>query len=133
MTTPEKLFRGRQGFTLIEVLIATVVIGVGFMAVASMQGTSIHGNSQSNYLTEATYLAEDKMEEFYYLAFVNITNAGSPEVNIDPRGAAGGIFTRSWNVVDNTPDVFMKTITVTVTWTERGAAHRLDMTTIIGS
>ena len=123
---------GREsGFTLLEVLIAVMVIGIGFMATASMQGTSVSGNSRSAFMTAATYLAEDKIEELRNTDYMSITVAGSPENNIDELGNAGGIYSRSWTVLNDSPGLLMKTVQVTVNWQERGASHTLTMTTVI--
>lgn len=121
-----------SGFTLLEVLIAVMVIGVGFMATASMQGTSVSGNSRSAFMTAATYLAEDKIEELRNTDYMAITVAGSPENSIDEMGSAGGIYSRSWTVVNDSPGLLMKTVQVTVDWQERGVTHTLTMTTVIG-
>jgi type IV pilus assembly protein PilV len=123
--------RRQSGFTLLEVLIAVLVIGVGFMATASMQGTSVSGNSRSAFMTAATYLAEDKIEELRNTDYMAITAAGSPENDIDELGNAGGIYSRSWTVVNDSPGLLMKTVAVTVNWEERGVNHTLTITTVI--
>jgi type IV pilus assembly protein PilV len=123
----------RGGFSLLEVLIAVVVVGIGFLAAASMQGTSISHNTKSGYLTSATYLAQDKIEGLRYVPFQFVTTDGSPEVQIDEVGDAGGIFTRSWAVAMDTPGTLMRTVTVTVTWRVRGIIHSLTMTSVIAA
>ena len=52
-----------KGFTLMEVLIAIVVLSVALLALAGLQIVSIRGNSFGNRMTEALTLAKDKMEE----------------------------------------------------------------------
>jgi len=130
-----KIRRTEAGFSLIEVLIAMTVIGVGFLAVASMQGVSITSNHNSSLMTQATYLAEERIEELRNRSYININATGSPEANIDAQGqpGTGGLFTRTWTVAFDSPGVLMKTITVTVTWRERGLLHNVTMTTIICS
>lgn len=124
--------RPKAGFSVIEVLIAIMVVGIGFLATASMQGTSISGNNQSSYLTQAVYLAEDRIEELRNRPMAGLDTVGSPQTGIDEQGATGtgGIFTRSWSVTPNTPGPFMTTMAVNITWTERGINHNLTMNSI---
>jgi type IV pilus modification protein PilV len=125
----------RSGFSLIEVLIATVVIGIGFLAAASMQGMSVGGNSKSQLMTAAVYLAEDKIEELRSLDYLDIRSADDPEENLDEHGvsASNGLFDRTWTVTHDSPGVLMKTVDVTVTWSERGVDHNLTITTVVAS
>ena len=56
--------RGQQGgFTIIEVLIALLVLVVGFAGILSLQLTAMRATSFSRHATEASVLAEDKMEQ----------------------------------------------------------------------
>lgn len=50
------------GFTIIEVMIALVVLGVGLLGVAAMQTKSIQGNLFGGRVTEGSSVAEAWME-----------------------------------------------------------------------
>ena len=52
----------QSGFTLLEVLIALVILAVGIFGVASMQISSIQGNSKGRQISEATNVASALME-----------------------------------------------------------------------
>jgi type IV pilus assembly protein PilV len=52
-----------RGFTLLEVLIAIVILSVALLALGGLQIISIRGNSFGNHMTEAITLAKDLMEE----------------------------------------------------------------------
>ncbi|MCW4254661.1 MAG: prepilin-type N-terminal cleavage/methylation domain-containing protein, partial [Candidatus Thiodiazotropha taylori] len=43
-----------RGMTLIEVLVAAVIIGVGLLGVASLQITALQGASNADYRSRAT-------------------------------------------------------------------------------
>ena len=58
-----------DGFTLIEVLVAIVVLSIGLLGVAAMQVTAIRVNSSSNTLTQATNVAQDQLERLMVLPF----------------------------------------------------------------
>ncbi len=51
-----------QGFTLIEVLVATLVLTVGLLGIAAMQMVSFQTNQSAYMRSQATYLAQDIMD-----------------------------------------------------------------------
>ncbi len=52
-----------NGFTLLEILVAIVLLSIGLLAMASLTVGIMGGNLFSNQLTVATTLAQDKMED----------------------------------------------------------------------
>lgn len=61
--------KANGGFTLIEVMITVGILSIGLLALASMQITAIKDNSFSSNLTEASALAQQKMEELMNLQY----------------------------------------------------------------
>ncbi len=61
--------RHEDGFSLVEVLVAIVVLSIGLLGVAAMQLTTIRVNSSSNTLTQATTVAQDQLERLMVLPF----------------------------------------------------------------
>ncbi|MDA3832849.1 MAG: prepilin-type N-terminal cleavage/methylation domain-containing protein [Spirochaetales bacterium] len=56
------LTKNQNGFTLVELLIALVIFTVGILGVATMQITSIQGNSKGRQISEATNVGADRIE-----------------------------------------------------------------------
>ena len=52
-----------RGFTLVELLVALVILAVGLLAVARMSLTYVKANTFSHVVSAATVLAQEKMEE----------------------------------------------------------------------
>lgn len=50
---------GTRGFTLIETLVALLVLSIGLLGVAALQLTSLRSNTSSSYRSQATFLAYD--------------------------------------------------------------------------
>ena len=120
------------GFTLIELLIAVTIFAIGLLAVASMQLSAISGNKLGAEWTRATELAQMQIEALkngdITTAAYNADVYNDPNNPINETGASGGIYTRSWQVADNT--TFTKRVTVTVSWTQAGRTHSVALTTV---
>jgi type IV pilus assembly protein PilV len=57
---------GQDGFTLIEGMLAAVVLAVGMLALAAMQSMSLGRNVDANEVTRVTNLAADMMERIQF-------------------------------------------------------------------
>lgn len=55
--------RDEQGLTLIEVLVAAGILGVGILALVGLVPISTYGLHEGTQLSAATFLAEQKLEE----------------------------------------------------------------------
>jgi len=79
-----KSYRGRMpspeaGFSLLEVLVAVILLAVAFLALAKMQTNAAHSNVFGNQLTEATILAQDKIEALRSLNDQYLAVIGKPQ------------------------------------------------------
>lgn len=52
----------QQGFSLIEVLVALVVLSIGLLGLAALQSYTLHNNLSANYRTQASTLAYQFIE-----------------------------------------------------------------------
>ena len=122
----------QDGFSLLEVLIALVILAIGLLAVAQMQITAIKGNAFGSGMTSASSLAANTLERLMALPYddVQLTTYGNwlPD-NI--TGVEGGVnnagYVREYQVEDNTPPrlgIQMKQITVRVVWTDSNGRPR---------
>jgi len=67
------------GFSLLEVLVAVILLAVAFLALAKMQTNAAHSNVFGNQLTEATILAQDKIEALRSLNDQYLAVFGKPQ------------------------------------------------------
>lgn len=114
----------KNGFSLIEAMIALVLFAVGMLAVGAMQIGSIKGNSFSQGLTQATVLSQQKLEELKNMPF-NDSNLSSGHHD---EGVLSGLeFSRSYDV--ESISATLKFVTVTVRWTEE-IGHIVSLSTM---
>ncbi|HYR03272.1 MAG TPA: prepilin-type N-terminal cleavage/methylation domain-containing protein [Syntrophobacteria bacterium] len=67
------------GFSLVEVLVAVILLAVAFLALARMQTHAAHSNVFGNQLTEATILAQDRIEALRSLNDQHLAVLGKPQ------------------------------------------------------
>ncbi len=116
---------GTKGFTLIEVLVGFVIFAVGILAFAAMQISSTKGGYSSNNITQATILAQDKLE---YLKNLSYRHSDLSSGQHNEGTISGTIFSRQYTVVEDVGNS-IKTISVSVQWTDRGE-HNISFSTI---
>ena len=99
-----------KGFTMIEILIALVILSIAFLSLAGLMVQTTKNNSFGGRMTEAATFAQDKLEELRASSWVAITS-GSDHMNSN-----GMDYARNWNVVTNGN---LRTITFTISWTDQ--------------
>jgi type IV pilus assembly protein PilV len=114
----------KDGFSLIEVLIALIFLAIGLLAIASLQVTSVRGNFFSNNLMQATYVAQDRLEYLKNLPFddplLSTGDHGDGTANI-----SGIDFNRAYRVGLNGN---LKSLKYTVLWND-GTDHSISFST----
>ena len=129
-----------KGFSLIEILIAITIFAIGILAVGKMQIKAIQGNSFANDLTEATTLAQNRMEELIGFSYTDPLlddtngngNAGIDSANATTadHNAVDGRYNIFWNIA---PDHYIsntKGIKIIITWTDKGAPKEVSITSM---
>jgi len=115
----------KKGFTLTEMLIGLVFLAIGLLAIAGMQLTSVRGNFFSSNMTQASILAQDRLEGLRQLDF---TDAGLGAGTHNDGAIPGTVFTRQYNV-SVVPGTTMLNIMVTVSWRD-STDHSLSFSTV---
>lgn len=106
------------GFTLIEVMIAFVIMGIGLLTIALAQMTAMRMTARSKQMSQAMYLAQEQLELFTAVVPTAAGNFQDPlnPIDIDPNDRDMTTFNRSWNITLNTPTAGVHTVNVTVVW-----------------
>ena len=115
-----RLRNNNSGFTLMEVLVAMVILTVGLLGVAALIAGIINSNKLSNRISTATVLAQDKMEDIKRMKYLDVAPEPSSIITDYP------LYKRKVAVA---PLTGMKKITVTVSWDSD--AHSVALQTIL--
>ena len=105
-----RLRNNNSGFTLMEVLVAMLILSVGLLGMAALITGIINSNKLSNRISTATVLAQDKMEDIKRIGYDNAVSEtkasmSSPYANYEREVS-----------IASGPATGMSTVTVTVYW-----------------
>jgi len=129
----------KQGFTLIEVLIAIILIVSGLVVLMQVMSVAIFADFTLEYRLTALNLANEKLEE--------LKDDGYSHANLDPASSpfteafiSGFNFVdqRQWtvdyvdaNLSTSVSDTGLKDVTVEVQWTQKGGTQYVAVETLI--
>jgi prepilin-type N-terminal cleavage/methylation domain-containing protein len=116
-----------QGFSLIELLIALVILSISFLGLTSLMVQTTNNNSFGCHMTEAAIFAQDQLENFRTSPWTNVVTGNDVR-----QGSTGVNYARSWVVVPNgvPPNDTIKEISITINWNDR-ASHSVGFRSVI--
>ena len=122
-----KLEKKSFGFSLIEVLIALVILSISLLGIAGLMAKTTKNNSNGGHLTEAATFAQDRLEGLKVIPYANLIS-GTDQI----RGSTGIIYSRILTVVPNAgpPNDTLRTATITVNWND-GMNHSISMLAVV--
>lgn len=120
----------QKGISLIEALIAALILAVAVLAITGLQVNTLNDSGQSRVSTHALNFAEEKIEELrdfsrfdVYSAFAN----GS-----DTQVSSNATLSRSWSISACPNSATCKQAQVTVTWSDTtGTQQQVVLTSYI--
>ncbi|NOQ17486.1 MAG: hypothetical protein GQ581_10545 [Methyloprofundus sp.] len=118
------------GFSILEALIASIVVGVGMLGLAKLQGITLANSSESRLRTDALNLAQEKIEQLR--TFSNQTTYDALANAADTSVGSNATFTRNWTITGCSNAVSCQRASVTVTWVDQaGATQTVQLTSYI--
>ncbi len=135
-----------RGFTLIEVMIALVILSIAFLGLAGLMVQTTKNTAFGGLMTEAATFAQDKLEELRASSWVAIT-PGSDLIHVIEDGSgvrqvevknwvplnnltSSKDFDRRWTVFAN--GNLNRNITITVNWNDK-TMRSISLTSVIAN
>lgn len=115
-----------QGYSLIEVFIAMVVLSIVLLGMAGLIHITVSINRNSAEKTVAVTLAQDKMEETITTGYLNLSSTNQTDTEAYGDMANFLSYRRVTDIKMNKPDTDIKLITVEVYWNNDNRSVRLQ-------
>ena len=119
-----------KGFTVLEVLIAMIILSVGLLGTAGMLLGTINSNKVSQDMSIAAVLAKAKIEELRRLSYLQLQSSASSETEDPVTDYPRFKRVSTLNNVSGTSRVY--DATVTVSWGWKGIHHVAQKTILAG-
>ncbi len=127
-----------SGFTLLEVMIAMAILGVGLLSIAVAQLSAIKVSARSRNLQQAMFLAREQMDDIEALplnapllqAAATTDDPANPlQTGNDPENQTS--FNRSVTVTPNAPVAGLAQVSVTVIWNNsQGVLRQVQLNSV---
>ncbi len=115
----KRLFN-KNGFTLLELLIALTILTIGLLGLAGLHIAAIQGNVSGFKISTATAVAQERIEELKALDGSSAALSTGAHADDGNQVVQGITYNRSYTIQDNTPVSGTSTIILTITWVEPG-------------
>lgn len=123
--------RSERGASLIELMIALVVLALGILAVSQLFPAGTRSQVSDKMLTTANYYAQEKIEILNHLPFsdAQLTDGRHPAGIVEEACGTSGRWLRHYEVTTlASPLDNLKKVTVTVSWTFMGTRQTQSTT-----
>ena len=104
-----------KGFSILEVIVATLVGVIGLLGVGGMMLMTVTTIDVSKKLSIATALGQEQLERIVAAGYDNAITANYPDQDYGTL-SENPQFRRTVSISTSNPETDMRTITVTVSW-----------------
>ena len=105
-----------RGFSIVEMLVALLILASGLLALARFQTVLISSDSLAKQRSEATLLAEQKVD--ILRSYGTMSAYSSMTSGSDSVGGSNASYSRSWTVTPSASPAYVA-ISITVSWMDR--------------
>ena len=117
--------RKKSGFTLLEVLVAVILLAAGFIAILEATSTGFFSAAENENDLVATNLAQEKIEEERNRSFANVIN--------EVKAPVSGFTAFQREVQVTTPQANLKQVTVIVYWNSKSTELNVSLVTNVSN
>ncbi len=115
--------RCTEGFSLVEMMMAMAVLGIGLLSIAQIIPLALAGVTQARVRTQAVQAGQERLDDLMASEYDSLL-AGSYSETIDD-------YSMAWTITDNSPVPGSKRIDLTTSWVTLKGTQSVDLTTYL--
>jgi prepilin-type N-terminal cleavage/methylation domain-containing protein len=113
-----------EGFSLVELMIAITILGIGVLSLAGLYPVAMQRVHAGDIESRATFHGQAKIEELKSLPWTQLrTTVGADSLE--------GFFARTWRVQEDEPVMGMKQIQVGVQWQDSHGSRSVSLSSFL--
>jgi prepilin-type N-terminal cleavage/methylation domain-containing protein len=116
------IFKQQNGFSLVEALIAIVILSICLLATATMLFSGLAASAGSNNRYVAGVIAQGSVDDLMKRPFANVTTHHQPIQSV----VNGSNFFTNWTT--NNINGSLRSFSVNTTWTDKIGNHNVSLT-----
>jgi len=124
----------RKGFTLLEFLVATVILAVGLLGLLQCINLAMEKNLENMYRTEAVVITDERMMQKRAIAFDSLSTTTANPSKILMHRATRGVF-KNYSVQEIVSQVtpHSKQIVINVSWKTKNASSSHSVSSLVSN
>jgi len=128
------MFVSRSGFTLVEFLVAIVILMVGLLGMLQAVNVAMDRNFENILRSEAVTLADDRMMLKRAKTFSSLsTTVANPAAIAVPQAIRGIMKNYSVQEIVSQPTSNSKQVVVTVSWRKKDARYTHSISSVVST
>jgi len=114
----------QKGLTLVEIMVAMIILAIALAWLAPLLVIAMRGNRFGGDLTEASTLAQDKIEEFRNVSYSTLLASPAGQDTV-------GKMMRNWAIAEEGGQDGLARIVITIHWQDdKGHDHQAEFVTM---
>ena len=114
----------QRGFSLVELMIAITVLGVGVLSLAGLFPLAMNRVNVGDLESRATFHAQAKLEDLKRVPWAQLVDDASADT-VDV------VFARTWTIQEDAPVAGMKQVQVNVTWADNKGPRTVSISSFL--
>ncbi len=122
----------QSGISLLDSLVALLILTFTVISIMKLTTGTLETSRHGRRITAANHLAQTKLEEIRGMDYALVTTGSDgPLTETGADAGTGAMYSRAWQVTDDTPVTGTKTVSLVLSWSDKSGAKTVNFQTLV--